>query len=907
MPRFQHLAALVATLPFTAAAAPVPPSPTSTDLAQTYLARCPVDALSCELAGAFATPATLGKWCREGNSAACVVEAVMRAERLPLRRTKAAATKVLDEACAKGMVAACSLRGKHTVPDAEVRKSGASDPHDWRVIGERDTASLKAACAALEPVACELLGDERKKAAFEASCAAGNPVACMRTEARPIPTERLVALCRAGAGEACTEVDPELPAASGAELSRVLTRQCFDGNGLACASALDVLPRVADADKLCAAAREACGAGFCGAAANRLRMCRASRKDAFELLVGQEENCLRFGQRCADAAETHLRGVEGLRPDRDEALFLALTGCDLGFVDACRVAKRLGVTPKGWAAALVRECQGWSCRLADEVETDPATFRGRDDVRSALASSCRMHGNDACRVAARFAGEGLWRADDTAFSLDMHANACFRGDRMSCSLLDVAAVRGDATAPLAAERACQAGRTEACALPGVPPQPRVVETIPATGPESFSALAGGYLILLTQKGFRAIAPGAARPVAEVPVLSSAETRYERPGQWFQFGTQVLAPTLFMRDGALVGIACASRVEGTRWTSGVAIWGARPEPVFLPVERSGRACRLAVRPDGRRAWVSFGTEQELFQGMREIDLERGEFVGPTLTVPGVQPAAVSADGARMLVFHGEDWRPRGRVSLLDTKTGALAPLGELPADGIAELRADGRRALVGGSESPVGIWSLEGATPVLLTSLGRGDAAAFSPDGTVAAVITHDGARLFDAETGAFRSPRIEKVGAPVRFTPDGRFVAFGGRGTTIVALDGRSSWPKPQPLPSRVKQVAPPSNIVRPELELRPPISFVVRENGAPVAGAAVEAVPARDYARSEDSKTAAKALKPWRAVSDANGVVSVSGLPGAVYDVTITSPTGRTTVTIDTTSFDGDRTFYLR
>ncbi|MDQ0757447.1 WD40 repeat domain-containing protein [Streptomyces canus] len=208
---------------------------------------------------------------------------------------------------------------------------------------------------------------------------------------------------------------------------------------------------------------------------------------------------------------------------------------------------------------------------------------------------------------------------------------------------------------------------------------------------------------------------------------------------------------FSPDGRLLAVAIADRT--------VRLWDIQTRnPVGKPLTAHDPFNALAFSLDGRL--LAAGCTDET---VRLWDTQTGRPVGDPLTAHAakINAVAFSPDG-RLLATAGADWT----VRFWDTQT--RDPVGEsivghrtrgtFPPPGIKKLAfsPDGRLLATSGGDKTVRLWDTQTRTPVgePLTAKDRGNALAFSHDGSLLAAGGRGTVRLWDTQT---RTP----VGEPL--------------------------------------------------------------------------------------------------------------------------------------------------
>jgi WD40 repeat protein len=223
--------------------------------------------------------------------------------------------------------------------------------------------------------------------------------------------------------------------------------------------------------------------------------------------------------------------------------------------------------------------------------------------------------------------------------------------------------------------------------------------------------------------------------------------------------QVLVST----DNGSIHIWDAATGKGLRQLTG------DPEPNYRAY--------LAFHRDGRTiAYKSWNAPLRLWQV--ETGKALAQFKLAELSQPPVM--AFSRDG-RMLATPTLDKKSQP-IELWDTAAGKKICGFEVNASGVTALALspDGRILASGSQDSKVIILDVAtGKELRRLTHPGSGVVydLAFSPDGRrLASKAVNDGYRLWDTATGTeLRLPIIDPLGSPIVFSPDGNFLASGGR------------------------------------------------------------------------------------------------------------------------------------
>lgn len=207
--------------------------------------------------------------------------------------------------------------------------------------------------------------------------------------------------------------------------------------------------------------------------------------------------------------------------------------------------------------------------------------------------------------------------------------------------------------------------------------------------------------------------------------------------------------VWLRDGKLVVAAEKSR-------SVVIVDPRRGSVRTIPVDQAGTHM-IAVSPDQRTAYaanVGGGT-------VSIVDLRRGEKVGDIAVGGNPEGLALTRDGRQLWV--GNNGAPQLRVVDLATRK----VVATLPTDPVAirvAISPDGKTAVT--SNIGTGTLSLfDVATMRPVKTIAVGDRAAMQ----VTIAFTHDGRRLFAAETGRSTIAEVDlATGAVLRRIPAGK-------------------------------------------------------------------------------------------------------------------------------------------
>lgn len=913
----------------------------------TQIALCPTDAFACEHAAFLVPLDALDKACGAGSDGACIAAAVSQVGRPQPRKAYRAQLDVLAKECAKGHHAACALQAKHT--RSPRGKYFPPEYYAYTAVSMPKLppgAQIQAACAAQEPLACLLLepGDGRAEAAFETSgrsdpepasgsgeayedskaasagpslvraCKAGSPRACHHLAVRELETEssmtkhvaRLGPLCKAGVFLACLELHEEGRDAMASE--KLASERCDRGDGDACewfgqrhridATGSRLL-------KLLSRAWKACGSGCCRLSEYAYDECTAAAES-----LGEESTRVRQELDCVDGSSSDCRQASARLVGKDdaEALHFADLGCARGDLHSCRAGLKLGAKPDAFARALVNQCTENSCELERSTSEQLAWFRSIPEARAVLANRCSAWGAaKACTLLAEALTTGLWGMKDPAGALQAHGYACRRKDAAACTkLTEVVTARGPFAAR-AAELLCQADMADACKDALVPKQPMITArfdlprnrfgyseptvvdghaVIPATVAPSTS----GYKVVSLDSGADMVTGTFVEPLVEIP-------RPSREGLAWGWETMTFPSFATTPAGRLAAMATMAR-DGLTRRGELLVWAPGKAPVTLHrPDGKGWCAPFAVRPDGLRGWAGSCDGEGLLE---ELDLATGAPTGPSIDDKKASPVALAADGRR-LVYVRDPWS--GSMSdlvLYDVQTKAAYTFENTDRMSNAHFATSGTRVAISGQASRGWVWDVS-TTPRRAVALGIAVDARFSPDGRLVAVAGSDGARLVDAETGAWRSPAFPGRFETAEFTADGARVLFSGDGKAIVvqvdptvAPPAAKAWVPLKPLATPTARPLPET---RRDFEFR--MSVICRSKG--VAGAKVEAVASPRYAESAAYKEIAPSIPGWTATTDKDGFVHVTGLAGAVFLVTSNAGGCKLSGTYDAaTSFPG-------
>jgi len=261
---------------------------------------------------------------------------------------------------------------------------------------------------------------------------------------------------------------------------------------------------------------------------------------------------------------------------------------------------------------------------------------------------------------------------------------------------------------------------------------------------------------------------------------------------------------------------------------VAVWDLRAAvPRFTWALSRYGGNRVAVSPDGQLAMApSFGDKT-----LRVWNLANGELALPPLfTEAGVWEVNFSADGRKLLTsgFSAQVWdvttgkplslplslpvvedgapvfsRDGQRVVSSSWKTNDVrvwnAATGELIARlntdspvGRAEFSADGKQVVAAATNGTVFVWRLPAGEPALRFPAGDvARAAKFSADGRRIATAAGKQARVWDARSGQPVTPPLRHANDvySAEFSPDGRWVLTGGRGSGFRIWNSTNGQP----------------------------------------------------------------------------------------------------------------------
>ncbi|MCT9934409.1 protein kinase [Planotetraspora sp. A-T 1434] len=235
------------------------------------------------------------------------------------------------------------------------------------------------------------------------------------------------------------------------------------------------------------------------------------------------------------------------------------------------------------------------------------------------------------------------------------------------------------------------------------------------------------------------------------------------------------------DGRTLAIADQGRVV---------LWDVVARRRIRAVEGVGaRAAAVAVSPDARLVAVAGAGSLQVW------DAVSGRPLGPRFGTGALE--MTFGPGGRLLAVvspghHGQVWDPRTGGKVL-----------EVARDGrIEDVVVSDRFAAATFRDGRVRLWDLARRRKVLAPGGGRGEAAAFSPDGTTLAVSRAGDVRFWDLASGRHRDAVLEGAGAAwLSYSDDGRYVmtydhkgiglwdAAGGRPIVYQSLSDTSGMP----------------------------------------------------------------------------------------------------------------------
>ena len=192
--------------------------------------------------------------------------------------------------------------------------------------------------------------------------------------------------------------------------------------------------------------------------------------------------------------------------------------------------------------------------------------------------------------------------------------------------------------------------------------------------------------------------------------------------------------------------------------------------------------VALSGDGRLLAVAEAT-------LIRIRVVGGDTPPRTIPVPSVKAIALSSTGKSLAVAAGPV------IYLFDTANGKS--LGKLTGHGAAVQAVaffpDGKRVVSGAADGQARLWNLSTlrATRAIQIDEGGISAISVSPEGTLFAAATREGAQLFDTTSGfrlSFLHPqaRVERPAYVVAFSPDGQTLAASHQGGCVCLYEVRS-------------------------------------------------------------------------------------------------------------------------
>lgn len=810
----------------------------------------------------------------------------------------------VEAACVAGEPLSCMLRAGywneytrgHIMTRKEIEalteRSWGSDDHPYKgkELYERATATAKKACAAGSPRACAALVryvDSRDTPEVKQEIA---------TNART---------CAQGVYEACVvlwqkdaeaEVAKALGVKSPSAVSNAATKACERGDGAACRLAgLSLQTRsLVEWGRVLRKAWQACGRGCCRLAEEDAHTCAGAVKDfgTQPQLIDEEDECREWDRdACESAAERHAK------TDKEEARRFGEYGCRQGSERACKRAIAAGAPEEIQVHHMLWECntKGDSyCALTELTKEQESWLTEVPDARSRLERRCQTKDPKSCALLSRALAAGTWGPKDPIAALDPLAEACMQGHTASCEELAWAAKPGP-TQARADELLCFAGIAGKCTGASVPTAVARIDWKDSTKLEVGGwrevhlrdlALSDGYVVQTTRAGGYVVAELASgRVVDRVETLSSAEKEFDRPSNDLRFSWKVTQMPRFFHGPAGLSLVAGTYRSIGRWgTSSLTTWVPGGTPTEWKRELGSVFCwPWRVTNDGARLLARVDDGCDYGDGFRieTFGLPAGA-PGEPFPLEDATPLALSRDGMRLVYekARGSGFRS---VWLYDASTKTSSPVDGQSIDDFlyATFDPSGTRLALFSAEGDW-MWDLSGKPKQLFPLPATTGFATFSPDGKLLAVASAGGAQLVDASTGAFRSARFPGEFVRAVFSDDGAFVAFGGDTSIVVQLDPSRPLPKPGRVrPSFKRLEQPPVKV--PEERDDGVFAFHVR-CGKDQGVTQVSATPSKGYDDYPDVKHLRAKLKPWTAISDAEGKVEVKGIVHGLYDLTVSS-----------------------